>query len=103
MRRSPAPGETHESCREKRYPASLWEVFVSAVAQFCERAAVRDPQVGVDQEIARCRATRTADPQDMPAFLDGPLCSGLLTVTTGNLLEIKGGQLTAGKEIGITR
>ena len=33
MRRSPAPGETHESCPRERSPASLWEVFVSAVAQ----------------------------------------------------------------------
>jgi hypothetical protein len=37
-------------------------VFVSAVAQLCERAAVRDPQVGVDQEIARCRAAASLVP-----------------------------------------
>jgi len=46
---------------KKRCPASLREVFVSAVAQLCERATVRVPQVGVDN-VSRLVMLRRPSP-----------------------------------------
>ena len=45
----------------KALSASLREVFVSAVAQLCERAAVRVPQVGVDN-VSRLVMLRRTSP-----------------------------------------
>ena len=45
---------------KSRSPASLREVFVSAVAQLCGRAAVRVPQVGVDKVSRLVMLRRTS-------------------------------------------
>ena len=50
-----------KAAAKSRSPASLREVFVSAVAQLCGRAAVRVPQVGVDK-VSRLVMLRRTSP-----------------------------------------